>query len=69
MNFKNVWLVIVLVGLIILCVILGPLIIIWSLNTLFPLLAIPYNIWSWLAVIGINASIRGIFYNLKVTSK
>jgi hypothetical protein len=69
MNFKNVWLVIVLVGLIILCVILGPLIIIWSLNTLFPLLAIPYNIWTWLAVIGINASIRGIFYNLKVTSK
>jgi len=69
MNFKNIWLVIVLVGLIILCVILGPLIIIWSLNTLFPLLAIPYNIWTWLAVIGINASIRGIFYNLKVTSK
>jgi len=69
MNFKNVWLVIVLVGLIVVAVVVGPLIVIWSLNTLFPLLAIPYNIWTWLAVIGINASIRGIFYNLKVSNK
>jgi hypothetical protein len=69
MNFKNVWLVIVLVGLIVVAVVVGPLIVIWSLNTLFPILAIPYNIWTWLAVIGINASIRGIFYNLKVSNK
>jgi hypothetical protein len=27
----------------------GPLILIWSLNTLFPALAIPYDIWTWLA--------------------
>lgn len=69
MNFKNITLVSSMVLLIILCVVFGPLIVIWSLNTLFPVLAIPYNIWTWLAVIGINASIRGIFYNLKVTSK
>jgi hypothetical protein len=69
MNFKNITLVSFMVLLIILCVVFGPLIVIWCLNTLFPVLAIPYNIWTWLAVIGINASIRGIFYNLKVTSK
>jgi hypothetical protein len=69
MNFKNITLVSFMVLLIILCVVFGPLIVIWSLNTLFPVLAIPYNIWTWLAIIGINASIRGIFYNLKVTSK
>jgi len=32
-------------------VILGPLISIWALNTLFPVLAIPYSIETWLAVI------------------
>lgn len=29
----------------------GPLAVIWSLNTLFPVLAIPYDITTWLAVI------------------
>jgi len=27
----------------------GPLAIIWSLNTLFPVLAIPFTIWTWIA--------------------
>jgi hypothetical protein len=30
---------------------IGPFIIIWALNTLFPVLAIPYDIWTWLAVV------------------
>ena len=29
---------------------LGPLLVIWSLNTLFPVLAIGYTFWNWLAV-------------------
>lgn len=32
----------------------GPLAIIWSLNTLFPILSIPYTFYSWLAVVVIN---------------
>jgi hypothetical protein len=32
----------------------GPLAIIWSLNTLFPVLSIPYTFYSWLAVIVMN---------------
>jgi len=27
----------------------GPLLVIWSLNTLFPVLAIPYTIATWFA--------------------
>ncbi|NBS69186.1 hypothetical protein EBT31_09785 [bacterium] len=31
-------------------VVAGPLVFIWSLNTLFPSLAIPYTIETWAAV-------------------
>jgi hypothetical protein len=39
-------------------VIVGPLIIIWSMNTLFPVLAIPYDIWTWLATVFLFAAVR-----------
>jgi hypothetical protein len=39
----------------------GPLLIIWALNTLFPVLAIPYTIWTWLAVL-----VLGGFWKTKV---
>jgi hypothetical protein len=32
-------------------IIMGPLLSIWALNTLFPVLAIPYTIETWAAVI------------------
>jgi len=35
----------------ILVVVLGPLAIIWGLNTLFPVLNIPYTFETWAAVI------------------
>ena len=38
-------------GAIILVTIFGPLVSIWALNALFPLLAIPYTWQTWLAVI------------------
>ena len=28
----------------------GPFAVIWALNTMFPVLAIPYDFWTWLAV-------------------
>lgn len=43
----------------VLLLIFGPLAIIWSLNTLFPLLAIPYGFLQWLAVIVMNLTIFG----------
>ena len=40
-----------LVGLVLALIILGPLLTIWSLNTLFPVLAIPYTIETWVAAL------------------
>ena len=42
---KNITLIIVLL----LVIIFSPFIAIWSLNTLFPLLVIPYTFETWLA--------------------
>jgi multidrug efflux pump subunit AcrB len=40
---------ILIILLIVAIVIVGPLFLLWALNTLFPALAIPYTIWTWLA--------------------
>lgn len=43
--------IILLVMLIIAILAFGPLVTIWSLNTLFPTLAIPYVLETWFAVL------------------
>ena len=43
--------VLFLVVLVIALIIVGPLLTIWALNTLFPALAIPFTFWTWLAVV------------------
>ena len=43
----------------VLFVILGPICILWSLNMLFPILAIPYSIETWLATVVIAGIFRG----------
>jgi hypothetical protein len=45
--------------LVFLVVIVGPLLTIWSLNTLFPVLAIPYSIETWLATVIVAGIFRG----------
>ena len=45
--------------LVVLLVVLGPLLTIWSLNTLFPALSIPFTITTWLAVIILASAIHG----------
>ena len=40
-------------------VVFGPLLTIWSLNILFPVLAIPYSIETWLATVVIAGIFRG----------
>jgi multidrug efflux pump subunit AcrB len=45
--------IVLLVALIAAIIIFGPLITIWSLNTLFPALAIPSNIATWFATLWI----------------
>ena len=45
--------------LLILLIILGPIVTIWSLNTLFPVLAIPYTLETWLATVVVAGIFRG----------
>ena len=52
-NTTTVLAVIAPILLVILLVIFAPLAVIWSLNTLFQL-AIPYNFYTWLAVVVMN---------------
>ena len=35
-------------------VVIGPIATIWSLNTLFPVLSIPYSFETWLAIVVIG---------------
>lgn len=44
----------------------GPLAAIWSLNTLFPVLNIPYSFTTWLAMFALMTALReGAVFNLK----
>lgn len=54
--------IILIVALIIALIIIGPLLTIWALNTLFPILAIPYTIQTWCAVVLVGMFIRANFY-------
>ena len=44
-------------ALLVLAAVLGPFAIIWSLNTLFPILAIPYGFLQWFAIVVMNSAI------------
>jgi len=54
MNKMNLLLVLMIV-----LIILGPIATIWSLNTLFPVLAIPYTFETWVAAVVVAGIIRG----------
>jgi TctA family transporter len=46
--------------LIVFAIVVGPLVGIWSLNTLFPVLAIPYTIETWAAFFLLFGSLTGL---------
>lgn len=54
---KDIIYILTLLVLAVLLIIFGPLAIIWSLNTLFPILAIPYGFLQWLAVVVMNLTL------------
>ena len=56
--------IVALVAFVIAVIAFGPWVTIWALNTLFPLLAIPFNLATWFAVIWIGA-----FFQVKVMRK
>lgn len=45
-----------LIGIVVLLIVLGPLLVIWSLNTLFPVLGIPYTWKTWLSVLVLSGT-------------
>ncbi len=49
--------VVAIIALVLALIIAGPILIIWALNTLFPVLAIPYTIWTWLAALILGATV------------
>ena len=59
MRKEYIWLV-----LIVIIVIFGPLLSIWALNTLFPVLAIQFTFWTWCAVV-----VLGTFFRANVSVK
>jgi hypothetical protein len=61
---KSIVTVLGLVALVVAVVIVGPLLTIWAFNTLFPAAAIPYDFYTWLAVI-----ILGAFFRANVSIK
>lgn len=52
--------VVLLILLVIAIVIGGPIATIWSLNTLFPVLAIPYTVETWFAAFILFAGVTGL---------
>jgi hypothetical protein len=48
-----------ILGLVILLVVFGPFFTIWAINTLFPVLAIPYTFETWCAVILLGLFFKG----------
>ena len=56
---------ILLLLLVVALVIAGPLLWIWALNTLFPVLAIPYTIGTWFAALLIGGVVGNRTYNSK----
>ena len=51
--------------LIIAIIVVGPLLSIWALNTLFPVLAIPYTFDTWVAMLLVG----GVFRGASITNK
>ena len=58
----GVLLVVILVGLLI---VFGPFITIWAMNTLFPVLAIPYTFDTWCATVILAMFLKGNAITLK----
>ena len=51
--------ILLIVAFVIFLVVIGPILTIWSLNTLFPALNIPTNFDTWCAVVLLGLFIRG----------
>ena len=62
MKIRNEYLWLVLL---VIVIVAGPLLSIWALNTLFPVLAIPYTLETWAAM----ALVGGVFQGPRIGKK
>ena len=62
--FDSMIKIVLAIALILVLLAIGPWLVIWSLNTLFPILVIPYTWQTWLAVLIMSA-----FFQTKVSVK
>ena len=62
--FDSMIKIVLAIALVLVLLAIGPWLVIWSLNTLFPVLAIEFTFWTWCAVIVI-----GTFFRANVTVK
>ena len=53
------------IGLLVVVIVVGPLLGIWSLNTLFPVLEIPYTWQTWAAFLLLFGSATGLRFGSK----
>ena len=51
--------ILVLIVTVVFLLAIGPILVIWSLNTLFPALAVPYTLETWAAVVLLGGALRG----------
>jgi Zn-dependent membrane protease YugP len=65
-EMSNMFAGIGMIILVVLLVIVGPLATIWALNTLFPILAIPFNFDTWVAALVLMSVVRS---NVRKESK
>ncbi len=50
--------VLVAITLVVVLLAIGPWLVIWALNTLFPVLAIEFTFWTWCAVVILGTFLR-----------
>jgi len=62
--FDSILKVVLAIALVVVLVAIGPWLVIWSLNTLFPVLAIEFTFWTWFAVV-----VMGTFFRANVSVK
>jgi hypothetical protein len=55
---KNLLLIVGMIVLVVFLICVGPLLVIWALNTVFPVLAIEYTFWTWLGVLILGTFLR-----------
>ncbi len=62
---NSVFMILVAITVILLILIFAPLLTIWSLNTLFPTLEIPYTMETWAATVIITGVIQSTNLGIK----